>query len=131
MSDAQQVAARLRDPDEIAESLTLLAVLFGPDAPPAELADWQKALTAKLAAEAAALIEAQAAEIARWKALALKAGEALGPFAKAGELFKPRDPDSWDMAIYTPAAGREYDLVGDHLRTAAAVAADIRSASHE
>jgi hypothetical protein len=46
--------------------------------------------------------------------------EALRPFAKAGELFAPRDADSYDQCIYSPAAGEEYYLTGDHLRQARA-----------
>ncbi len=46
---------------------------------------------------------------------------ALEPFAKAGELFPPHDAALWDQCIYSPAAGDEYALCGDHLRTARAV----------
>jgi hypothetical protein len=48
--------------------------------------------------------------------------EALRPFAKAGELFPPREPDGWDMVVYKPAAGPDYEIYGDHLRAAAILA---------
>ena len=46
--------------------------------------------------------------------------EALRPFAKAGELFPPRDEAVSDQAIYAPAAGKEYSICGDDLRRARA-----------
>ena len=61
--------------------------------------------------EASAMIRAQAAEIERLR-------EALKPFAKAGELFGPLDPEGFDMLVYNPAAGGDYALCGNHLRTA-------------
>jgi hypothetical protein len=45
--------------------------------------------------------------------------EALRPFAKAGELFPDRAPDEhWDQSIYRPAAGPDYEIAGDDLRSA-------------
>lgn len=46
-----------------------------------------------------------------------EAMKALGPFAKAGELFPGEDAD-FDQCIYRPAAGDEYALSGNHLRAA-------------
>lgn len=43
---------------------------------------------------------------------------ALKPFAKAGELFGPRERAGWDQLIYSPAAGEDYCIVADHLRAA-------------
>lgn len=43
---------------------------------------------------------------------------ALKPFAKAGELFKPRPADSYNESVYAPAAGPEYNITGDDLRRA-------------
>lgn len=54
--------------------------------------------------------------------------EALLPFAKAGELFPPRGPESYDECIYRPAAGEEYYLSGDDLRRAAALLSEGREA---
>jgi hypothetical protein len=47
--------------------------------------------------------------------------KALEPFAKAGELFPPLHPDSFDQSVYMPAAGREYSISGNDLRRARAV----------
>jgi hypothetical protein len=65
------------------------------------------------------------ATVAARDALLGRARQALTPFARTGELFGERDPDSFDQAIYTPAAGDEYSLCGDDLRAARALAADI------
>lgn len=83
-------------------------------------------LARELLTEAADALSASQAEAARLRALLAQAEAALEPFAKTGELFKLRDPESWDQAVYSPAAGREYDLSGDHLRTAASTLAAIR-----
>lgn len=72
-----------------------------------------------------------------WKARALAAEselstlrarvrEVVRPFAKAGELFSPRLPDEYDQCIYSPAAGDEYSLCGDHLRAARQLMEDLK-----
>lgn len=68
-------------------------------------------------------------EEARADRLAKELDEAvkvIEPFAKAGELFWERDPDQFDMLIYSPAAGAEYNIVGDHLRAARAFIDQIK-----
>lgn len=52
--------------------------------------------------------------------------EVVGPFAKAGELFGPRLSDEYDQCIYSPAAGDEYSLCGDHLRAARQLNEDLK-----
>ena len=52
--------------------------------------------------------------------------EVVGPFAKAGELFAPRLPDEYDQCIYSPAAGDEYSLCGDHLRAARQLMEEVK-----
>lgn len=47
--------------------------------------------------------------------------DGLRPFAKAGELFPPRTPDSFNEGVYRPAAGDEYAISGDDLRRARAL----------
>ena len=71
--------------------------------------------------------EAASAEIAQLRSRLLEAEKgaeamrkALKPFAKAGELFGPRESDSYDQAVYMPAAGPEYGISGDDLRRARA-----------
>ena len=61
----------------------------------------------------AATVLAMAADIRRLR-------EALRPFAKAGELFHPREDGASDQTIYMPAAGKEYSICGDDLRRARA-----------
>lgn len=46
--------------------------------------------------------------------------EVLRPFAKPGSLFQPRERDGYDMLVYAPAAGREFNICGDDLRAASA-----------
>ena len=48
--------------------------------------------------------------------------EALEPFANAGKLFGDRG-EYTDMTIYLPAAGEQYQIVGDDLRRARAALA--------
>ena len=43
---------------------------------------------------------------------------ALEPFARAGKLFRKRDPEGYDELVYGPAAGDEYNITGDDLRNA-------------
>lgn len=62
--------------------------------------------------------------LAAREALLRRAGEALGPFAKTGELFD-RLPFPYDMAVYKPAAGPEYTLTDRHLRRARALTATL------
>lgn len=52
--------------------------------------------------------------------------EVVGPFAKAGELFGPRLSDEYDQCIYSPAAGDEYSLCGDHLRAARQLMEEVK-----
>ena len=49
--------------------------------------------------------------------------EALEPFANAGKLFGDRG-EYTDMTIYLPAAGEQYQIVGDDLRRARAALAE-------
>lgn len=70
---------------------------------------------------AAARITALEAENAALKARNAELVEGLRPFAKAGELFRPRPPDSFDECVYRPAAGPDYEIGGDHLRRARAL----------
>ncbi len=58
----------------------------------------------------------------------LKATEALKPFAKADELFVNRDPRLSMQAIYTPAAGDEYNIVSGDLERAATALAAVQEA---
>jgi len=51
--------------------------------------------------------------------------EAMRPFARAAQLLQPRDPEASDIRIYSPAAGDEYSLSGDHLRALAAIFAKL------
>lgn len=53
--------------------------------------------------------------------------QALVPFVRAAELF-PEPPGSveFDICIYAPAAGKEYNLCGDDLRRARAALASYR-----
>ena len=44
--------------------------------------------------------------------------EALKPFAKAGGLFTDRIEPDWDIVVYRPVAGKEYDIRGHDLRRA-------------
>lgn len=47
--------------------------------------------------------------------------DALQPFARSGVLFpEPPRTVQYDLCIYAPAAGSEYSLHGDDLRTARA-----------
>lgn len=104
-----------------------------------------------VANEAADLIEAQAGEIERLRGdlanercvvtaqsearvaaeselstLRARVREVVRPFAKAGELFSPRLPDEYDQCIYSPAAGDEYSLCGDHLRAARQLMEEVK-----
>jgi len=79
------------------------------------------ALKDAMFATACARVAALEAENAALKARNAELVEGLRPFAKAGELFRPRPPDSFDECIYRPAAGSDYELGGDHLRRARAL----------
>lgn len=57
-------------------------------------------------------------EIQRLQQQLDKARVALAPFAKAGELFGPRDTNGYNELIYNPAAGDAYCITGDDLRVA-------------
>jgi len=59
------------------------------------------------------------------------ARDALKPFAKAGELFVNRDPRLSMQAIYTPAAGDEYNIVSGDLETAATTLSRVEAALAE
>lgn len=76
---------------------------------------------------AANVIQSMAEEIAMLRKSAKEAiverdrlRKALRPFGKAGELFEPLGPDGFDMLIYGPAAGDEYNITGNDLRRARA-----------
>ena len=70
-------------------------------------------------------------EAAQLRARLHEAEKALRPFAKAGELFGPRESDSYDQAVYMPAAGPEYGISGDDLRRARAALTPAPEANQE
>ncbi len=89
--------------------------------------DTERNIRTHIASSNPANVLAVLAELAAARALLAKAGEALEPFGKAGELFEPRTSDEYDMLVYSPAAGKDYNLCGDHLRAARAVFAEIKN----
>lgn len=84
------------------------------------LEEQHSAVIERLQAEITRLSQAIAAETAKREAM----GEALAPFAKAGELFDgtKKDP-TWTAVLYNPAAGKEYQITECHVREARATLA--------
>lgn len=141
----------MTDSDDKPASITPEWIWFGEDQsgkPHISFGRWQKhpsQLRYKMAAiqptehnhaaagEAAlrAEVEALRADRDRLAADLAVAREALEPFAKAGKLFpEPPGTVDYDQCIYAPAAGREYDLCGEHLRRARAAINRIKEADN-
>jgi len=95
----------------LVELLRGIAYVAGPDSQQNGMA-----LDSEEAGLLTAYIEAQARRIEALEG-------ALRPFAKAGAIAGERDP-RWDFYAYRPAAGDEYAIMGDHLRTANATLGD-------
>lgn len=114
VSDLRDMIGSVQDKEE--ETL-LKKVLFLIDRVRAELISVQverdnEAFKSSLARKTL-LLKKDCAEAQLARAL-----EIIRPFAKAGELFNDENPNGIDQLIYGPAAGEEYSISADHLRSA-------------